>query len=312
MYGKKTKLLAQFERMIESILLHSTGTPLHLIFITEEESMYVITNVLKEEIGKYLSESLIKVPHISIDKNSIGKVPKLKVEFVDIESITSKHREEIDLMKTYFGHHLPPGTVFKNPETGQVIVPTFKYTLDLFYILPFYHQEFPVELEKLIVIDIDLEFRVDLIHLYQQFKLFSYTQLIGVANDQTPHYFKLSRNFVKQNPGSLVGNPGKLQGFNTGVALYNLAKMRASKEYTSVTSSVSMKKLAEKYMIQGTVGDQDWLTVLGWEMEDMFYLLPCQFNVQMDQVYNTEEYKDVWDDYHKCDAKTRILHRNGE
>ena len=121
--------------------------------------MYVITKVLKEEIGKYLSESLIKVPHISIDKNSIGKVPKLKVEFVDIESITSKHREEIDLMKTYFGHHLPPGTVFKNPETGQVIVPTFKYTLDLFYILPFYHQEFPVELEKLIVIDIDLEFR---------------------------------------------------------------------------------------------------------------------------------------------------------
>ena len=94
--------------------------------------------------------------------------------------------------------------------------------------------------------------------------------------------------------------------------MYNLAKMRASKEYTSVTSSVSMKKLAEKYMIQGTVGDQDWLTVLGWEMEDMFYLLPCQYNVQMDQVYNTEEYKDVWDDYHKCDAKTRILHRNGE
>ena len=49
--------------------------------------------------------------------------------------------------------------------------------------------------------------------------------------------------------------------------------MRASKEYISVTSSVSMKRLAEKYMIQGTVGDQDWLTVLGWEMEDMFYLL---------------------------------------
>ena len=88
--------------------------------------------------------------------------------------------------------------------------------------------------------------------------------------------------------------------------------MRASKEYISVTSSVSMKRLAEKYMIQGTVGDQDWLTVLGWEMEDMFYLLPCQYNVQMDQVYSTEESCDVLDDYNKCDAKTRIFHRNGE
>ena len=103
-----------------------------------------------------------------------------------------------------------------------------------------------------------------------------------------------------------------MQGFNTGVALYNLDRMRTNKEYLAMTTLVEMKRLAEKYMIQGTVGDQDWLTVLGWEMEDMFYILPCQFNVQMDQVYNTEEYKDVWDSYHRCEAKTRILHRNGE
>jgi hypothetical protein len=53
--------------------------------------------------------------------------------------------------------------------------------------------------------------RVDIIHLYNNFKLFSTTELIGVANDQTPHYFQVSRNFAKQNPGSLVGNPGKFQ-----------------------------------------------------------------------------------------------------
>ena len=79
-----------------------------------------------------------------------------------------------------------------------------------------------------------------------------------------------------------------------------------------MTSSSAMKTLAEKYMIQGTVGDQDWLTCLGWEMEDMFYFLPCEFNVQMDQVYNTEEFRDVWDSFHKCEAKAKILHRNGE
>ena len=154
MNDKKTKLLTQFERMIQSILLHSTGTPLHFIFITEEESMHIITKVLKDEIGKYLSELIIKIPQYTT-----WKVPKLKVEFVDIESITSKHREEIDLMKTYFGIDLPAGTVFKHPETGKVIAPPKKYSLDIFYILPFYHLEFPEELDKLIVIDIDLEFR---------------------------------------------------------------------------------------------------------------------------------------------------------
>jgi hypothetical protein len=86
--------------------------------------------------------------------------------------------------------------------------------------------------------------------------------------------------------------------------------MRASEAYKSVTSSAEMRRLAEKYMIQGTLAEQDWLTMLGWEMEDMFYLLPCQFNVQITDY--REEYKDVWDSYHKCDTNTEILHVNGE
>ena len=73
-----------------------------------------------------------------------------------------------------------------------------------------------------------------------------------------------------------------------------------------------MRILAEKYMVHGTVGDQDWLTVLGWEMEELFYPLPCQYNVQMDQTYNKDQYKDMWTVYHKCDITTMILHRNGE
>ena len=58
-----------------------------------------------------------------------------------------------------------------------------------------------------------------MIQLYQQFKLFSPTQLIGVANDQTPHYFKLSRQFAKVNPGSMIGQPGKMQVFSAHLSL---------------------------------------------------------------------------------------------
>ena len=43
--------------------------------------------------------------------------------------------------------------------------------------------------------------------------------------------------------------------------------------------------LAEEFMLEGTVGDQDWLTLLAWAQPQLVYRLPCQFNVQTDQVW---------------------------
>ena len=57
----------------------------------------------------------------------------------------------------HYGHHAPPGTVFKpKGEGGPIIYPTYKYTQDLFYILPFYHKEFPASLKRVMVFDTDL------------------------------------------------------------------------------------------------------------------------------------------------------------
>ena len=41
------------------------------------------------------------------------------------------------------------------------MLPTLKYTKDLFYIAPLLHRELPPDLEKLIMLDIDLEFKWD-------------------------------------------------------------------------------------------------------------------------------------------------------
>ena len=63
MFDKKSKMLTQFEKMLQSLFLYSSGTPLHFIFITDEESLPTIENSIKQEIGRYLSESLIyKIP----------------------------------------------------------------------------------------------------------------------------------------------------------------------------------------------------------------------------------------------------------
>ena len=108
MWDTKSKLMAQFEKMVQSLFLHSKGTPIHVIILTDEESSFVIKNILKNEIGRYLSESIIRVTQVSNSK-LILKFPKLKVEFVDIASITSTYREEISILQKYYGHHVEPG-----------------------------------------------------------------------------------------------------------------------------------------------------------------------------------------------------------
>ena len=98
-------------------------------------------------------------------------IPRLRVEYVNISSITENHRDHINIMKQLYGHHAPIGTQFMPGDealTGlkhqlpsgsdYVVVPSLKYTLDLFYLAPFYHLEL-VQLDKLVVLDVDLQFR---------------------------------------------------------------------------------------------------------------------------------------------------------
>ena len=47
----------------------------------------------------------------------------------------------------------------QSKDGGPTLLPTLKYTKDLFYIAPLLHRELPPDLEKLIMLDIDLEFK---------------------------------------------------------------------------------------------------------------------------------------------------------
>ena len=96
---------------------------------------------------------------------------------MDLELMVERHREEVDEMKALFGYHFPEGTVIEvvhkftqklfsqhnvlpqSKDGGPAMLPTLKYTKDLFYIVPLLHKELPQDLEKLIMLDIDLEFK---------------------------------------------------------------------------------------------------------------------------------------------------------
>ena len=157
--GEKPKMIVTLQKMLQSLLKYSSGTPVHFIVFTDEGSRSYITKTFKDEIGRYLSETVIRNHFVSV-ANRVYKIPKLRVEYVSLAAVADKYRDDITVMKKHYGHHYPEGTVIL-PEDGKgpAMVPNFKYTLDLFYIVPFYHREFPKEIEKLVVIDIDLEFK---------------------------------------------------------------------------------------------------------------------------------------------------------
>ena len=302
-----SKIRRNLSEMMWSIFKSSRSkTPLHFIIITDENTIPIIKEIIKNSLGKFLSEKIV-YQYIA------GKLPKIQVEFASLLSITDKYRDNIDQMKELFGYHDPEENIVIKEDV--VLIENKKYTHDLFFIAPFYHKEIPEKIMKLIVLDIDLEIRIDFLDLYKQFMSFAPSELIGIANDLSPHYFASSRAYRSKYPGTSVGSPGRYQGFNSGVTLYNLEKMRKSLEYQQEVNIDRMEELAVKYMFAGTVGDQDWLTLLGWERPEMFHVLPCQYNVQIHEGYKNTEFAQYWNHYRNCSEPshpdTKIVHKNG-
>ncbi|KAK2711498.1 hypothetical protein QYM36_012606 [Artemia franciscana] len=70
---------------------------------------------------------------------------------------------------------------------------------------PLYHKIFTYE--KIVVLDVDLEFRSPLDELFNHFKQMSPNQIIAVAYDQTPYYRKAFRKYRTKNPLTSIGSP---------------------------------------------------------------------------------------------------------
>ena len=94
--------LVKLGRLLESILLLSRGIPLHLIFLTEEESIATIRKQVESSYAKATMDRLLKVDEQ--ERKIKYKIPKLEVEFVSHKDITDKFAESIDGMKKHFNN----------------------------------------------------------------------------------------------------------------------------------------------------------------------------------------------------------------
>jgi lipopolysaccharide biosynthesis glycosyltransferase len=115
-----------------------------------------------------------------------------------------------------------------------------------------------------------------------------------------------------EHRGTLVGEPPPdgLPGFNSGVLLLDLDRMRQSSLYNSLLDEENVHSLCDEFHFKGHLGDQDFFTLVGMRYRQLFYVLPCQWNRQLCQWWREHGYQDIFDQYFRCDGDVMIYHGN--
>ncbi|TRY61033.1 hypothetical protein TCAL_01446 [Tigriopus californicus] len=282
--GKKgVKLRQQFFTVLRSILRQSRRKSLHFVFLTDPISVPLLDPILK----KYLP----------IDLNGLSSIGlNVTYDFFDVQAISRRFSSTIRRLKPNF-------------TSGSV--EAAKYRDDLFMIGPFYHLIFPFR--RFIMLDIDLKFRIDIQELDAQFDLFEPEILMGVGLDLSPHYRHVLRYYREQNPGTHIGEPGRFQGLNTGVVLFDFEKMRTNVDFNRMVMNHEgvVDRLSEKYIFKSHLGDQCLFTLLALERPEWFHVLPCEFNYQLDTSMMRYPFLHIFQSYHNCTASPKIYHGNG-
>lgn len=186
------------------------------------------------------------------------------------------------------------------------------YSHALFFLSIAIHRVLPESMHRVIMLDADLKFMDDIHKLYDRFELFTSENIIGIGRDLQPVYRHTFWEYRSKHPGSRVGEPppNGLTGFNSGVLLLDLDRMRKSKLYNSLLNEESLSRLTDEFAFKGHLGDQDFFTLLSMKYEELFHVLPCQWNRQLCQWWKDKGYKEVFDLYYRCDADVKIYHGN--
>ena len=217
-----------------------------------------------------------------------------QVLHLDIDSLVKDVHDIVSEMQKYFSYK--PGAYYSD---------------SLFFMSLVVHRVLP-DMHRVIMLDCDLKFNADIKDLFDRFESFTETNIMGIARDGQPVYKHNFHMYINKNKGTRVGAPPPdgLTGFNSGVLLLDLDKMRKSDIYNSLLSANSVKQLTEKYMFKGHLGDQDFYSLISLEHEELFHVLPCNWNRQLCTWWRDHGYTDIFDEYFKCDGHINIYHGN--
>ncbi|KAG8188320.1 hypothetical protein JTE90_008960 [Oedothorax gibbosus] len=129
----------------------------------------------------------------------------------------------------------------------------------------------PDTLEKVIVLDTDVTFATDIAELWRIFRKLSAKQAIGLVENQSDWY--LGKLWKNHRPWPALG-----RGFNTGVILLHLKKLRDI-SWMQMWRLIAEKELLS--MLSTSLADQDIFNAVLKQHPYLIHKLPCQWNVQL-------------------------------
>ncbi|XP_072153675.1 xylosyl- and glucuronyltransferase LARGE2s [Bemisia tabaci] len=129
----------------------------------------------------------------------------------------------------------------------------------------------PRSLEKVIVLDTDVTFATDIAELWRMFANLKHKQALGLVENQSDWY--LGKLWKKHRPW-----PALSRGFNTGVILLHLDKLR-SLNWAQLWRSIAERDLITHYLT--SLADQDIFNAIIKQHPYLVFTLPCQWNVQL-------------------------------
>eukprot|EP00096_Caligus_rogercresseyi_P012646 TRINITY_DN5364_c0_g1_i1.p1 TRINITY_DN5364_c0_g1~~TRINITY_DN5364_c0_g1_i1.p1 ORF type:complete len:743 (+),score=142.12 TRINITY_DN5364_c0_g1_i1:258-2231(+) len=134
---------------------------------------------------------------------------------------------------------------------------------------------------KIIVLDTDVTLATDISKLWKMFNNFGLEQCLGLVENQSDWYI----------PGKLWKNhrpwPALGRGFNTGVILMDLEKLR-SFQWSTKWKLIAEKDLTTLYVT--ALADQDIFNAVLKSHPELLYKLPCSWNVQLSDNSRSSEF----------------------
>ena len=186
---------------------------------------------MQSAISQFLTMNILKLKDdYKVEWIKVDKIGSLKISLVDIEDILKDDEGVIEALKENIDESLFNKEVICGNENS-------KYVNDLFYIAPLYHRKMN-NLKKILFLDIDIRIQHNIKKIWIQFQDMedkskvnkeNSSKCIGLGLDLSPHYYHRLVDYMAEHPNTDLGSPGKLQGFNTGVVLFNLECLRESK-----------------------------------------------------------------------------------
>ncbi|KAI2808776.1 Xyloside xylosyltransferase 1 [Blomia tropicalis] len=307
------KLMNKFSNTLSSILINLNSTNL-------DQGALCIHMITDGSIRPYINDVIVRVhedlvrqsslynynnfhhhhQHGSVTQDSDNTIsrhrPLTKYFFIDTATIESKLEKLLPTLRTYFTHK-----------------PNSYYSNALFFYSMVLHQVIPRQVaDRLILLDVDVQLDANLLELFEEFGRFQPTQVMGIAHEQQPVYRHILNEYRHSNENTTAGSPPPtgFPGYNSGVLLLHLRKMRESFLYNSLLNDVLITHLCRKYRFRGHLGDQDFYTVAAIDYPQLFYTLPCGWNRQLCQWWRFHGYGPVFDDYHRCSESIKLYHGN--